>query len=100
MPEEVLKKIPKPNIPVEKMTKLHLPTTLYLEAKVTLMKHGCSVTEGEDGCILEFPEGTTREMSYRANISDVLIITFPDGYELQEIYDRCQNRSALHYTKE
>ena|SRR6266436_7782259 len=87
------------NLPVEKITKLHIPK-LYLEAQVTLMKHGCSVTEGEEGCILEFPQGTTREMSYRANISDVLIITLPDGYKLQEIYDRFQKKSCLHYTKE
>ncbi|HVB22940.1 MAG TPA: hypothetical protein VNG51_13440 [Ktedonobacteraceae bacterium] len=67
------------------------------EAREILWKHGCTIEECSQKCIIHFPEGTTKTEIFLRHTHPRYRITLPDGYELREIYDRYQKISILFY---
>ena len=66
----------------------HLTTPpLEAQARDILLKHGCTLQEGSNKCMIFFPEGTTRVEIFLRTMSPRYQITLPDGYELREVYD-------------
>ena len=65
-----------------------------------MVRHGCMLDENSDECIVSFPEGTTRTEILPRMMTEQYRITFPDGYKLQEVYDKHREISILLYPRE
>lgn len=79
----------------------HLTTPpLEEEAKAVILRHGCTLKEGRNECIIYFPEGTTKTEILFRTMNARYQIKLPDGYELRETYDRHQAISLLSYSPE
>lgn len=65
------------------------------EAKKTMRDHGCEVVEYADHCIVTFPEGTMRMEIFPRLYNERYQIMLPDGFQMREMYDRCQEYSLL-----
>ena len=70
------------------------------EARKIIVRHGCTLDENTDECIVSFPEGTTRTEILPRLMTERYRITFPDNYELQENYDKYREISILLYPRE
>ncbi len=70
------------------------------EARKIIVRHGCTLYENTDECIVYFPQGTTRSEIFPRMMTEQYRITFPDSYELQEIYDKYREMSILLYPRE
>src|SRR6266852_4810629 len=70
------------------------------EAKEIIRKHGCTLEEHPDKCIIIFPEGTTKTEIYPRTLQSRYRIVLPGGYELREIYDPYREASFLAYSLE
>jgi len=88
--------------PIAPTYPLHQLTTLPFEeeAKEIMLKHGCTLEEHPNECIIIFPEGTTKTEIYPRTMQSRYRIILPDGYELREIYDRYREISLLAYSLE
>jgi len=74
---------------------------LFLEvARKIIVRHGCTLDENADECMVSFPEGTTRTEILPRMMTERYCITFPDNYELQEVYDKYREISVLLYPRE
>ena len=65
------------------------------EAKTTMREHGCGVVEHADHYRVFFPEGTMRTEIFPRLYNERYTITLPDGFQIREMYDRCQEQSLL-----
>ncbi|MFL5692309.1 MAG: hypothetical protein ACJ795_10925 [Ktedonobacteraceae bacterium] len=65
------------------------------EAKRMMRENGCTIVEYLDHCIVTFPQGTLRTESFPRLYNERYQITLPDGVQLREMYDRCQENSLL-----
>ena len=65
------------------------------EAKKTMRDHGCEVVEYADYCVVTFPEGTMRMEIFPRLYNERYQIALPDGFQIREMYDRCQKYSLL-----
>jgi len=94
MNEQSLRHITAPTCP------LHQLTTPPLEekAKEIMLRHGCSVEEHPNECIIFFPAGTTKTEILLRTMNPRYRIKLPDGYELREVYDRHLEVSLLLYS--
>ena len=70
------------------------------EAREIIVRHGCTLDENADECIVSFPEGTTRTEIFPRVMTERYRITFSDGYTLQEVYDKYREISILLYSRE
>jgi hypothetical protein len=89
--------------PIAPTYPLHQLTTFPFEveeAKEIMRKHGCTLEERPDKCIIFFPEGTTKTEIYPRTMQSRYRIVLPDGYELREAYDRYREVSLLGYLPE
>lgn len=67
------------------------------EAKTVMLRHGCTLKESRNECIIFFPEGTTKTEILFRTMNPRYHIKLPDGYELRETYDRHRGISLLSY---
>jgi len=81
--------------PVQPLHQLKTPP-LTEEARKIIVRHGCTLDESTDECIVSFPEGTRTEILPRL-MTERYRITFPDNYKLQEVYDKYREISVLLY---
>ncbi|MFL5705219.1 MAG: hypothetical protein ACJ8AG_20650 [Ktedonobacteraceae bacterium] len=65
------------------------------EAQKVIRRYGCEIVEYADHCIVTFPEGTIREEIFPRMYNARYTITLPDGVQMREMYDRCQEKSLL-----
>jgi hypothetical protein len=65
------------------------------EAKKAMQEHGCNIVEYVKHCMVLFPEGTMRVEIYPRLYNERYTITLPDGFQIREMYDRCQEQSLL-----
>ncbi len=70
------------------------------EAKEVMVRHGCTLKEHPNECIIFFPEGTTKTEMLLRTMNPRYQIKLPDGYELREVYDKYREISMLSYTRE
>lgn len=70
------------------------------EAREIIVRHGCTLDENADECMVSFPEGTTRTEILPRMMTERYRIAFPDNYELQEVYDKYREISILLYSRE
>ncbi len=77
-----------------------LDALLTEEARKIIVRHGCTLDENADECMVSFPEGTTRTEILPRMMTERYCITFPDNYELQEVYDKYREISVLLYPRE
>jgi hypothetical protein len=77
---------------------LIIPPIENEEGREVLLKHGCKIEEHSQECIIFFPEGTRQTEIFLRLTHPRYRITLPDGFELRETYDRCQNISILSYS--
>ncbi|HEX6554732.1 MAG TPA: hypothetical protein VF026_18345 [Ktedonobacteraceae bacterium] len=64
-------------------------------AKKVMREHGCVIIEDGEHCVVTFPEGTMRGEVFPRLYNERYIITLPDGFQMREMYDRCQGHSLL-----
>ena len=73
-----------------------LKTPLMIdEAKKVMREHGCEIVEYTDHCVVSFPEGTMRTEIFPRLYNERYQITLPNGFQIREMYDRCQEYSLL-----
>jgi hypothetical protein len=89
-----------PTAPTYPLSQLSSPLIENEEAKTIMQKHGCSLEEHSDECIVYFPEGTTKTEIYPRTRYPRYHIVLPDGYELRETYDPYREISFLAYQPE
>jgi len=65
------------------------------EAKEVIKAHGCEIVEYADYCVVTFPVGTMRKEIFPRLYNGRYQIMLPDGYQMREMYDRCQEYSLL-----
>jgi hypothetical protein len=65
-----------------------------MQTKV-IREHGCEIVEDADYCMVTFPEGTLRVEIFPRLYNERYTITLPDGVQMREMYDRCQEKSLL-----
>jgi hypothetical protein len=65
------------------------------EAKKVLREHGCVIVEDGEHCVVTFPEGTMRREVLPRLYNERYMITLPDGFQVREMYDRCQEYSLF-----
>ena len=65
------------------------------EAKKAMEEHGCEIVEYADHCVVTFPEGTMRAEIFPRMYNERHTITLPNGFQIREMYDRCQEQSLL-----
>ena len=85
--------------PAQPIHQLKTPL-LTEEARKIIVRHGCTLDENADECMVSFPEGTTRTEILPRMMTERYCITFPDNYELQEVYDKYREISVLLYPRE
>jgi len=85
--------------PTQPLHQLKTPP-LTEEARKIIVRHGCTLVENADECMVSFPEGTTRTEILPRMMTERYCITFPDNYELQEVYDKYREISVLLYPRE
>jgi hypothetical protein len=68
---------------------------MFDEAQKVIRRYGCEIVEYADHCIVTFPEGTMREEIFPRLYNARYTITLPDGVQMREMYDRCQDKSLL-----
>src|SRR6266496_3247182 len=85
--------------PTRPLHQLKTPPLTH-EVRKIIEKHGCTLDENADECIVSFPEGTTRTEILPRMMTERYRITFPDSYKLQEIYDKYREISILLYPRE
>jgi len=88
--------------PLHPLHLLHLLKTppLTEEAKDIMLRHGCTLEEYPNECIVSFPEGTTRTEIFPRMMTQRYHITLPDSYKLHENYDKYREISILLYPRE
>jgi hypothetical protein len=79
---------------IRKLEKLKTPPMID-EAKEIIKEHGCAIVEYADYCVVTFPEGTTRMEIFPRLYNERYQITLPDGFQIREMFDRCQEQSLL-----
>jgi hypothetical protein len=79
---------------IRKLEKLKTPP-IFDEAKEIIKEHGCAIVEYADYCVVTFPEGTTRMEILPRLYNERYQITLPDGFQIRQMYDRCQEQSLL-----
>jgi hypothetical protein len=65
------------------------------EAKKSMREHGCEIVEHADHLMVLFPEGTMRVEIFPRLYNERYQIALPDGCQMREMYDRCQEYSLL-----
>lgn len=85
--------------PAQPLHQLKTPP-LTEEARKIIVRHGCTLDENTDECMVSFPEGTTRTEIFPRMLTEQYCITFPDSYKLQENYDKYREISILLYPRE
>lgn len=65
------------------------------EAKKVLREHGCVIVEDGEHCVVTFPEATVRREVFPRLYNERYTIMLPDGFQIREMYDRCQEYSLL-----
>ena len=85
-------------LPTQLLHQLKTPP-LTEEAKEVMIKHGCMLEENPDECIVSFPEGTTRTEIFPRMMTERYHITLPNGYQLQQVYDRFREINILFYPR-
>ena len=85
--------------PTQPLHQLKTPP-LTEEARKIIVRHGCTLDENTDECIVSFPEGTTRTEILPRMMTERYRITIPDNYKLQEVYDKYREISMLLYPRE
>jgi hypothetical protein len=85
--------------PTQQLHQLKTPP-ITEEARKIIEKHGCTLHENIDECIVSFPQGTTRTEIFPRMMTERYCITFPDNYKLQEVYDKYREISILLYPRE
>jgi len=85
--------------PAQPIHQLKTPL-LTEEARKIIVRHGCTLDENADECMVSFPEGTTRTEILPRMMTERYRITFPDSYKLQEVYDKYREISILLYPRE
>ena len=74
----------------------HLKTPPMIDtAKKAMREHGCVIVEDGEHCVVIFPEGTMRREVFPRLYNGRYIITLPDGFQMREVYERCQEYSLL-----
>ena len=74
------------------------PPNIQREAGEIFTRHGCEFRDEEEYLLVTFPEGTIkREIYPRPGVSLRYEICFPDGYTIEELYDRHRELSFLFY---
>ena len=74
----------------------HLTTPPMIEeAKEMIKQHGCEIVEHADHCVVTFPEGTRRAEIFPRLYNERYTIMLPDGFQIREMFDRCQEQSLL-----
>ena len=68
---------------------------LLEEAKEMIKQHGCEIVEHADYCVVTFPEGTRRAEIFPRLYNERYIIMLPDGFQIREMFERCQEQSLL-----
>src|SRR5437868_2696631 len=68
---------------------------LLEEAKEMIKQHGCEIVEHADHCVVTFPEGTRRAEIFPRLYNERYTIMLPDGFQIREMFDRCQEQSLL-----
>jgi len=85
-----------PPMPLRQLT----TPLLVEEAKSILQRHGCTVREHQEKCMIDFPEGTIRTEEMLRTHCEHYRIVLPDGYMLHENYDWWRKTSFLLYQPE
>ncbi|HEX9504232.1 MAG TPA: hypothetical protein VF974_08030 [Patescibacteria group bacterium] len=85
--------------PTRPLSQLKTPL-LTEEAKEVMLKHGCTLEENPNECMVFFPEGTTRTELFPRMMTERYHITLPDSYKLHEVYDKYREMSILLYSRE
>jgi len=85
--------------PTQPLHQLKTPP-LTEEARKIIVRHGCMLDENTSECIVSFPEGTTRTEIFPRTMTERYCVTFPDGYKLQECYDKYREINVLLYPRE
>lgn len=83
-------------LPAQPLHQLKTPP-LTAEAREVMVKHGCTLEENPDECIVSFPEGTTRTEIFPRMMTERYHIMLPNGYKLQQVYDRFREINILFY---
>ena len=81
-------------LPATSLHQLKTPPMID-EAKKVIREYGCEIVEYADHCVVTFPEGTMREEIFPRMYNARYTITLPDGVQMREMYDRCQEKSLL-----
>ena len=69
---------------------------LILEAREILLQHRCMLHDkAHEETLINFPEGTQRQMIWPTTISERYRIVLPDGQELRQVFDRFQEINQL-----
>lgn len=89
-----------PIAPTYPLHQLIVPPFEVEEAIGIMVKHGCTLEEHPNKCIVFFPEGTTKTEIYPRTMQSRYLIMLPDGYELLEMYDRYREVSLFAYRPE
>ena len=82
------------NTPPTSLHQLKTPPIVD-EAKEVIKAHGCEIVEYADYCVVTFPVGTMRKEIFPRLYNGRYQIMLPDGYQMREMYDRCQEYSLL-----
>jgi len=61
--------------------------------------YGCEIVEHADYCVVTFPEGTRRAEIFPRLYNERYTIMLPDGLQIREMFDRCQEQSLLFLLK-
>jgi len=81
-------------MPQSSLRQLRTPPVID-EAQKTMREHGCEIVEYAEHCVVTFPEGTMRMEIYPRLYNERYQITLPDGFQIREMYERCQEYSLL-----
>lgn len=65
------------------------------DVKEVMREHGVEIVEDGEHCVVIFPEGTMRGEIFPRLYNERYDITLPDGFQMREMYDRCQEYSLL-----
>ena len=68
---------------------------LLEEAKEMIKQHGCEIVAHADYCVVTFPEGTRRAEIFPRLSHERYTLMLPDGFQIREMFDSCQEQSLL-----
>lgn len=80
--------------PIQPLEKLKTPP-IFDEVARIIRQHGCEIVEHTDYCVVTFPRGTTRAEIFPRLYNERYQVTLPDGFQLRQMCDRCNEQSLL-----